>query len=62
VFTPDSTIYFGESDYYHPSSTLQELEHARKIEPIYIAQHRDQYSCVSQGTELIGISYSYAQD
>ncbi len=24
------------------------------MEPIYIAQHRDQYSCVSQGTEQIG--------
>ena len=55
VFTPEfNYLISGKVTTTIPASTLQELEHARKIEPIYIAQHRDQYSCVSQGTELIG--------
>jgi len=37
-----------------PEATLQELQMSLKLELIYIAQHRNQYSCVFEGTEQIG--------
>jgi hypothetical protein len=55
VFTPEFNYFTsGNVTTTIPISTLRELEYGMKLEPIYIAQHRDQYSCVSQGTEQIG--------
>ena len=54
VLTPDfNYLTSGKVTTTVPASTLQELEYALKLDPIYIAQHRDQYSCASQGTEQI---------
>ncbi len=55
VFTPEFNYTIsGKVTTVLPPSTIQNLEYGQKVEPIYIAQHRDQYSCVSQGTEQIG--------
>lgn len=55
VFTPEfNYTTSGKVTTALPPSTIQNLEYSQRLEPIYIAQHRDQYSCVSQGTEQIG--------
>jgi hypothetical protein len=37
-----------------PALTLQDMMSSLKLELIYIAQHREQYSCVLEGAEQIG--------
>lgn len=37
-----------------PASTLQDIVSTLKLGLIYIAQHREQYSCVLEGTEQLG--------
>lgn len=55
IFTPEfNYTTSGKVTTALPPSTIQNLEYGQKLEPIYIAQHRDQYSCISQGTEQIG--------
>ncbi len=55
VLTPEfNYLTSGKVTTAVPASTLKELRSGMKLEPIYIAQHREQYSCVSQGTEQIG--------
>ena len=55
VFTPEfSYTTSGKLTTTVPPSTIQSLEYGLKADPIYIARHRGQYSCVSQGVERIG--------
>jgi len=55
VLTPDfNYMISGKMTTAVPDATLQELQTSLKLEPIYIAQHRDQSGCVFEGTEQIG--------
>lgn len=37
-----------------PTATLDDLRGSLKIDPIYVAQHRGDYSCVAEGMEQVG--------
>lgn len=55
VITPEfNYLVSGKMTTAVPASTLQELESGLKLDLIYIAQHRNDYSCVLDGTEQIG--------
>ena len=55
VFTPKfNYLTSGKMTTGIPAATIQELESGMKLDPMYISQHRDQYSCVPEGTEQIG--------
>jgi hypothetical protein len=55
VITPDfNYMISGKMTTAVPAATLEDMTSSLKLEPIYIAQHRDQYSCVLEGAEQIG--------
>jgi outer membrane lipoprotein-sorting protein len=55
VITPEfNYLVSGKMTTAVPASVLQELESGLKLDLIYIAQHRTEYSCVLDGTEQIG--------
>ncbi len=55
VITPDfNYLISGKMTTSIPASVLQDIMTTFKLEPIYISQHRGEYSCVSGGTEQIG--------
>jgi hypothetical protein len=55
VITPDfNYLTSGKMTTAVPPATLQELASGLKLDLIYIAQHRDQYSCVLVPMEQIG--------
>lgn len=55
VVTPEfNYLISGKMTTEIPASTLQNIMSSLKLGLIYIAQHREQYSCVLEGTERIG--------
>lgn len=55
VITPEfNYLVSGKMTTAVPASTLQEMQAGLKLDPIYISQHRSEYSCVLNGTEQIG--------
>jgi hypothetical protein len=55
VITPDfNYMISGKMTTAVPAATLEDMMSSLKLELIYIAQHRDQYSCILEGTEQIG--------
>lgn len=55
VITPEfNYLVSGKMTTSVPPSTLQELQTAFKLDPIYISQHRTEYSCVLEGAEQVG--------
>jgi hypothetical protein len=55
VITPEfNYLVSGKMTTAVPATTLQELQSTLKLEPIYISQHRSEYSCALDGTEQIG--------
>lgn len=56
VVTPEfNYMIAGKMTTLIPPDTLQDLQSSLRLDPLYIAKHRDEYSCVSAGTEQIGI-------
>jgi hypothetical protein len=54
VITPEfSYVTSGNMTNALPASTLDEYRLSLKIEQIYVAQHRDDYTCVAEGSEQI---------
>jgi hypothetical protein len=55
VITPEfNYLTSGKMTTAVPASTLQELLSGLKLDLIYISQHRNEYSCILDGTEQIG--------
>jgi hypothetical protein len=55
VITPEfNYVVSGKMTTSVPGATLQEMRAGLRLEPIYISQHRTEYSCVLDGTEHIG--------
>ncbi|MGA9544608.1 MAG: hypothetical protein WBQ85_13630, partial [Candidatus Sulfotelmatobacter sp.] len=55
VLTPEFNYRtVGKTTTAVPAATIHKYQTAMKLEPIYIGQHRDQYSCALEGTEQIG--------
>ena len=55
VVTPDfNYMISGKMTSLIPAPTLQELQNSFRLDPLYIAKHREEYRCVSAGTEQIG--------
>jgi hypothetical protein len=55
VYTPEfNYLVSGKVTTAIPPSTLRELQSGMKLEPLFIAQHRNQYTCISEGIEQIG--------
>jgi hypothetical protein len=55
VVTPEfNYLASGKMTTAIPASTLQDIVSTLKLGLIYIAQHREQYTCVLEGTEQIG--------
>jgi hypothetical protein len=55
VVTPEfNYIASGKMTTGIPPSLIQELQSGLKLDPIYVSQHRDRYSCVLDGTEQVG--------
>lgn len=55
VVTPDfNYLISGKMTTAVPSATLQEMSLTRKLDLIYIGQHREHFSCSLEGTEQIG--------
>jgi hypothetical protein len=55
VVTPEfNYMIAGKMTTLIPPAILQDLQSSLRLDPLYIAKHRDEYSCVSAGTEQIG--------
>jgi hypothetical protein len=55
VITPDfNYAASGKMTSAVPTATLGEYRDAGRVEPVYIAQHRSEYGCISEGPEQIG--------
>jgi len=55
VITPEfNYMIAGKMTTLVPPAFLQELQTSLRFDPMYIAKHRSEYSCVSSGTEQIG--------
>jgi hypothetical protein len=55
VVTPEfNYMIAGKMTTLIPAAILQDVQSSLRLDPIYIAKHRDEYSCVSAGTEQIG--------
>jgi len=55
VVTPEfNYMIAGKMTTLIPPAILQDLQSSLRLDPLYIAKHRDEYSCVSAETEQIG--------
>jgi hypothetical protein len=55
VVTPEfNYLISGKMTTLVPPAVLQDLLTSLRLDPMYIAKHRDEYSCVSDGTEQVG--------
>jgi len=55
VLTPEfNYLVSGKMTTAIPPATLQDLEYGLKLDPAYMSQHRNEYSCIQDGTEQIG--------
>ena len=55
VVTPEfNYMIAGKMTTLIPPAILHDLQSSLRLDPLYIAKHRDEYSCVSAGTEQIG--------
>lgn len=55
ILTPEfNYLTSGKMTTAVPAAVIQEIQSGMKLEPIYILQHRDQYSCLLEGTEQSG--------
>ncbi len=55
VVTPEfNYMITGKMTTLIPPTILQDLQGSLRLDPIYIVKHRNEYSCVSAGTEQIG--------
>ncbi|HXX45865.1 MAG TPA: hypothetical protein VEJ38_14145 [Candidatus Acidoferrales bacterium] len=55
VFTPAfNYLVSGKMTTAIPDSTLQELLSGTRLDPLYVAQHRDRYNCTAGGSQQVG--------
>jgi hypothetical protein len=55
VITPEfNYLISGKMTTSVPPAILRDLQNSLRLDPIYIAKHRNEYSCVSAGTEQVG--------